>query len=218
MGAGVTAHLPLFIIPAGSPPLPSDISGSSSPPGNLLLLPRRSLRSRNSHRSSLSLQAHCACLSALKGLMRGSGIARTFNREQRLHSVSAPDPPVLQTQQEHAVSLEGQRQFILCTSQRKGTASETLHTTFALLTKKISSRFQRPLVSKVASQLQPSHVEGLNIVFAIRGFLLMPRTSLWTEVNFHPPILWSAHCASHEDIYKHKFPSMSLGHELGQVL
>ena len=48
-----------------------------------------------------------------------------------------------------------------------------------------------------------------------RGFLLMPRTSLWSEINFHPPILCFAHCASCKGIYKCKLAITSLGHELG---
>lgn len=88
----------------------------------------------------------------------------------------------------------------------EGAASETLHSMVALL-KKLEAAF-KGLQSQRSSQLQLSHMEGLDIVGCNKeGFF---RTSLWSEISFQPQILYFACHASHEGTYRCKLPSTSL--------
>jgi len=166
----------------------------------------------------------CLSLSALKSLVRRLEIVINSQQvplapltEWHLHLVSTPDPsrapPAPTDTVGCMVSSQGQRQFLLCTSQRRGAASDTLHTMVALLKKLVASF--KGLWSQRSSQLQPSHMEGLAAIR--RGFLLMCRTLLWSEIDFQPPILCFAHRATREGTYRCKLSSTSLGHELGQL-
>lgn len=177
---GVTAHLPLFSIPPGSPPRPSDsFSGQlqstrkPAPPATPIIGFEKQQSVQLVSAGRLCRHA-CRSLSALKSLIRRLEIV--INSQQVplapltksgtcTWSALAPKPscapPAATDMVGRMVSLEGQRQFLLYTSQRKGTASETLRSVFAL-PRKLLAAF-KGLQPWRSSQLQPSHVEGLDI-------------------------------------------------------
>lgn len=210
---GVTAHLPLIIIPLGSPPLPSDSISEQlqntrkpAPPATPITRFQKQLPVQLVAVGWFHIHA-CQFLSALRSLTRRLEIA--INSQQALLTPLTESsactwsalmiPPVFPqlrwTRWVEWIHWKASSSFSFRRPKERSSLRDTsLHVCTSLNN---TICFQR-LWSQRSSQLQPPHWRNWIFFCHSKGGIFI--ISLWSEIDFQFPVLSFVHCASHEGI------------------